>query len=43
LLCAWFDARLQRPTRKSVASRWLAVVLAIDRVGVTVQRFRRMM
>jgi hypothetical protein len=43
LLCAGFDARLQRPTRKSVASRWLAVVLAIDRVGFTVQRFRRMM
>jgi hypothetical protein len=42
LLCAWLGACPQRPTRKSMASRWLAVALAINRVGFTVQRFRRM-
>ena len=42
LLCAWFGACPQRPTRKSIASRWLAVALAINRVGFMVQRFRRM-
>jgi hypothetical protein len=41
LSCAGVDAQARRPARKAVASRGLAVALAMGRIAFIVQRFLR--